>query len=84
MLTSSPDSSVQHPCDMEMVGCSCDVPCPIELDHRVNQSRHVLETYSGTDMPKTNDAALDAFIATTIEIDAMLARLMAHSADDFG
>ena len=35
-------------------------------------------------MPKTNDAALDAFIAAKIEIDAMLARLMAHSADHFG
>ncbi len=35
-------------------------------------------------MPKTNDAALDAFIAAKIEIDAMLARLMVHSADHFG
>lgn len=35
-------------------------------------------------MPKTNDAALDAFIAAKIEIDAMLARLVAHSADHFG
>ncbi|NGQ93563.1 hypothetical protein G5V65_22075 [Rhodobacter sp. HX-7-19] len=35
-------------------------------------------------MPKTNDAALDAFIAAKIEIDAMLARLAAHSADHFG
>ncbi len=26
-------------------------------------------------MPKTNDAALDAFIAAKMEIDAMLARL---------
>ncbi len=34
-------------------------------------------------MPKTNDAALDAFIAAKIEIDAMLARLVAHSADHF-
>ena len=32
-------------------------------------------------MPKTNDAALDAFIAAKNEIDVMLARLMAHSAD---
>jgi len=63
---------------MEMVGCSCDVPCPIELDHRVNQNRHVLETNSGTDMPKTNDAALDAFIAAKTDIDAMLARLSAR------
>lgn len=35
-------------------------------------------------MPKTNEAALNAFIAAKIEIDAMLARLMAHSADHFG
>lgn len=35
-------------------------------------------------MPKTNDAAQDAFIATKIEIDAMLARLMDRSADHFG
>lgn len=35
-------------------------------------------------MPKTNDAALDAFIAAKIEIDGMLARLVAHSADHFG
>ncbi len=34
-------------------------------------------------MPKTNDAALDAFIAAKTEIDAMLARLAAHSADHF-
>lgn len=35
-------------------------------------------------MPKTNDTALDAFISAKIEIDAMLARLAAHSADHFG
>lgn len=35
-------------------------------------------------MPKTNDVALDAFIAAKTEIDAMLARLVAHSADHFG
>ena len=35
-------------------------------------------------MPKTNDAALDAFIAAKIEIDMMLVRLVAHSADHFG
>ena len=35
-------------------------------------------------MPKTNDAAPDAFIAAKIEIDTMLARLAAHSADHFG
>ena len=35
-------------------------------------------------MPKTNEAALDAFIAAKTEIDAMLARLVAHSADPFG
>lgn len=35
-------------------------------------------------MPKTNDAALNAFIAAKTEIDAMLARLVAHSADHFG
>lgn len=35
-------------------------------------------------MPKTNDAALDVFIAAKAEIDAMLARLAAHSADHFG
>lgn len=34
-------------------------------------------------MPKTNDAALDAFIAAKNEIDAMLARLVGHSADHF-
>ncbi len=67
-----------------MIGCSRDVPWPIELDHWPNQSRHVLETNSGTIMPKTNDAALDAFIAAKNEIHAMLARLMAHSADHFG
>lgn len=47
-------------------------------------SRHVQETNSGTAMPKTNDAALDALIAAKIEIDAMLARLVAHSTDHFG
>lgn len=35
-------------------------------------------------MPKTNDAALDAFIAAKAEIDAMLARLKEHSDDHFG
>ena len=35
-------------------------------------------------MPKTNDAALDAFIAAKTEIDAMLARLASRSADHFG
>jgi hypothetical protein len=35
-------------------------------------------------MPKTNDAALAAFIAAKAEIDAMLARLVAYSADHFG
>ena len=35
-------------------------------------------------MPKTNDTAVDAFIAAKTEIDAMLARLVAHSADHFG
>jgi hypothetical protein len=35
-------------------------------------------------MAKTNDDALDAFIAAKIEIDAMLARMVAHSADHFG
>lgn len=35
-------------------------------------------------MPKNNDAALDAIIAAKAEIDAMLARLAAHSADHFG
>ncbi len=35
-------------------------------------------------MPKTNDAALDAFIAAKAEIDALLARLAVHSADHFG
>jgi hypothetical protein len=35
-------------------------------------------------MPKTNNAALDAFIAAKTEIDAMLARLAAHSVDHFG
>ncbi|AUH65243.1 hypothetical protein [Paracoccus zhejiangensis] len=34
-------------------------------------------------MPKTNDAALDAFIAAKMEIDAVVARLAAHSADHF-
>jgi len=34
-------------------------------------------------MPKTNDTALDAFIAAKTEIDAMLARLAALSADHF-
>ena len=31
-----------------------------------------------------NAQALDAFIARKVEIDAMLARLAAHSADHFG
>ncbi|KZE32513.1 hypothetical protein IMF23_07660 [Chelatococcus daeguensis] len=35
-------------------------------------------------MAKTNDAALDAFIAAKIEIDAMLDRLAAHSTEHFG
>lgn len=35
-------------------------------------------------MPMTNDAALDAFIVAKNEIDVMLARLVAHSADHFG
>ena len=35
-------------------------------------------------MPKTNDAALDAFISAKTEIDAMLARLAVLSADRFG
>lgn len=35
-------------------------------------------------MPKTNDAALDAFIAAKTEIDVMLARLAALSTDQFG
>ena len=35
-------------------------------------------------MAKTNDEALDAFIAAKNEIDMMLARLVAHSADHFG
>ena len=35
-------------------------------------------------MPKTNDAALDAFIAAKTEIDFLLARLAAYSADHFG
>ena len=69
---------------MEMVGCSQDVPCPIERDLWANESRHVLETNSGTFMPKTNVAALNAFIAAKNEIDAMMGRLVAHSADDFG
>ena len=83
-LTAVPISSVQHPCDMEMTECSLDVPRLFELDHWANQSRHVLQTNSGTIMPKTNDAALDAFIAAKTEIDAMLARLAAHSANHFG
>ena len=35
-------------------------------------------------MPKTKDAALDAFLAAKIEIDVMLARLATQSADHFG
>lgn len=34
-------------------------------------------------MPRTNDAALDAFISTKTEIDVMLERLAALSADHF-
>jgi hypothetical protein len=37
----------------------------------------------GSIMPKTNDAALAAFIARKAEIDAMLERLAALSADHF-
>ena len=69
---------------MEMVRCSRYVLNPIGLDPWANQSRHVPEANSGTAMPKTNDAALDAFMAAKTEIDAMLARLVAHSADHFG
>jgi hypothetical protein len=36
-----------------------------------------------TIMPKTNDAALAAFISAKTEIDAMLERLAALSADHF-
>lgn len=35
-------------------------------------------------MPKTNDVALEAFIAAKTEIDEMLTRLATHSADHFG
>ena len=56
----------------------------LKLDLWANESRHVLETNSGTLMPKTTVAALDAFIAAKNEIDAMMGRLVAHSADDFG
>lgn len=35
-------------------------------------------------MPKTHDTAVDAFIADKAEIDALLARLAALSADHFG
>lgn len=35
-------------------------------------------------MPNTNRKALDAFLAAKIEIDTLLARLVAHSADHFG
>lgn len=35
-------------------------------------------------MPKTNDTALEAFIAAKTEIDAVLARLASRSADHFG
>jgi hypothetical protein len=69
---------------MEMAECSWDVPCTNKLDLSTRESCHVLETNSGTIMPKTNDAALDAFIAAKNEIDAMLARLVAHSDDHFG
>ena len=34
-------------------------------------------------MPKTNDAALDAFVAHKAEIDVMLGRLAMFSADHF-
>lgn len=35
-------------------------------------------------MPKTNDAALQAFITAKAEIDAMIERLAALSADHYG
>jgi hypothetical protein len=38
---------------------------------------------TGSIMPKTNDAALAAFISAKIEIDAMPERLAALSADQF-
>jgi hypothetical protein len=38
---------------------------------------------TGSIMPKTNDAALAAFISAKIEIDAMPERLAALSADHF-
>lgn len=41
------------------------------------------DALSETAMPKTNDAALDAFIAAKAEIDLMLARLAAFSDDHF-
>jgi len=40
-------------------------------------------TLSEAIMPKNNDAALAAFISAKIKIDAMLARLSAHSDDHF-
>ncbi len=39
---------------------------------------------SSTRTPKTNDAALAAFIAGKAEIDALLERIQAASADHFG
>lgn len=55
-----------------------------ELAIHADQSRHVPETNSGNMMPKTNDAALDAFMLAKTEIETMLARLAACSADHFG
>ena len=41
------------------------------------------DTLSEPIMPKTNDAALAAFISAKTEIDAMLERLAALSGDHF-
>jgi hypothetical protein len=57
---------------------------PMALAIRSGRSRHDPRQHVGDhNMPKTNDAALTAFIALKAEIDAMLERLAALSADHF-
>jgi hypothetical protein len=74
---------VRHQCDTGSARCSRDVLSRIELDIGFDRSRHVLDTKSEIAMPRTNDAALDAFISAKTEIDVMLERLAALSADHF-
>jgi hypothetical protein len=57
--------------------------CRIVLAIHFDQSRDVPDAISEPAMPMTKTAALDAFIAAKSDIDAMLARLVAFSAEHF-